>query len=146
MLAVTLIVFAFLIWTYITASMETPSYNSGPNFLITTTMTLIVFVLSSFVSLQVSINKTYLKIKFSYGIFQKKLLLNDIVSAKTVKNHRYYGQGVRVWFQPKMWIFNVSGFDAVEILLKNGKRYRIGTDEPKKLEQILLHSITNQYL
>ncbi len=33
-----------------------------------------------------------------------------------------------------MWIFNVSGFDAVEIRMKRGKIYRIGTDEPEKLE------------
>ncbi|MEK7656054.1 MAG: hypothetical protein AAB386_05245 [Patescibacteria group bacterium] len=33
-----------------------------------------------------------------------------------------------------MWIYNVSGFDAVEIILKNGKIYRIGTDVPKELE------------
>ncbi len=46
----------------------------------------------------------------------------------------YYGWGIRGWLWPKMWIYNVSGFDAVEIKLKNGKMYRIGTDEPKKLE------------
>jgi len=33
-----------------------------------------------------------------------------------------------------MWIFNVSGFDAVELVMKNGKIYRIGTDMPKELE------------
>jgi hypothetical protein len=40
-----------------------------------------------------------------------------------------------------MWIYNVSGFDAVEIKLKNDKIYRIGTDEPKKLEQTILYKI-----
>jgi len=40
-----------------------------------------------------------------------------------------------------MWIYNVSGFDAVEIKLKNGKTYRIGTDESQKLEQAILRSI-----
>ena len=33
-----------------------------------------------------------------------------------------------------MWIYNVSGFDAIELTMKNGKIYRIGTDEPEKLE------------
>ena len=41
---------------------------------------------------------------------------------------------MRVCFWPYMWIYNVSGFDAVEIILKNGKIYRIGTDVPKELE------------
>jgi hypothetical protein len=55
-----------------------------------------------------------------------------------VKNKWYFGWGVRRWFWPKMWIYNVSGFDAVEIVLKNGNIYRIGTDEPEKLERAIL--------
>jgi CTP:phosphocholine cytidylyltransferase-like protein len=104
-------------------------------------MTLIVFLLASFISLQVRIDEKYISIKFGYGIFNKKFSLDDILSAKTVKNHRYYGWGIRVWFWPKMWIFNVSGFDAVEIKMKNDKIYRIGSDEPKKLEQAILKAM-----
>ncbi|EKD25268.1 MAG: hypothetical protein ACD_80C00092G0012 [uncultured bacterium (gcode 4)] len=128
-------------WMYITASAEPVSVDSGPNLLVTATMALIVFILASFASLQVSIDGKYLRIKFGYGIFQKKFSLNDILSAKTVKNHWWYGWGIRGWLWPKMRIYNVSGFDAVEIQLKNGKTYRIGTDEPKKLEEAILHAI-----
>jgi len=141
MLAVTLVVLILFAWTYITARAEPPSYYSGTNFAVTATMTLIIFMLASFVSLQVIIDEKYLRIKFGYGIYKKSFLLNDIVSAKTVRNHWYYGWGIRVWFWPKMWIYNISGFDAVEIKLKNGKTYRIGTNEPKKLEQTIFHSI-----
>ena len=42
---------------------------------------------------------------------------------------------------PRMWIYNVAGLDAVEIKLRNGKTYRVGTDEPKKLEQAILRKI-----
>jgi len=38
-------------------------------------------------------------------------------------------------------IFNVSGFDAVEIKMKNGKIYRIGTDEPEKLKNVVTQVI-----
>ncbi|AHB41554.1 hypothetical protein P148_SR1C00001G0764 [candidate division SR1 bacterium RAAC1_SR1_1] len=141
MLVVTLIVLALFVWAYITASAEPVSYNSGPNFAMTSIMALIVFLLASFISLQVRIDEKHIAIKFGYGIFKKKFSLDDILSAKTVKNHRYYGWGIRVWFWPKMWIFNVSGFDAVEIKMKNGKTYRIGTDEPKKLEQAILKMV-----
>lgn len=141
MLVVTLSVLVLFAWAYITARAEPPSYYSGTNFGVTAIMALILFILVSFVSLQVIVDEKYLRIKFGYGIYQKKFLLNDIISAKTVRNHWYYGWGIRVWFWPKMWIYNVSGFDAVEIKLKNGKTYRIGTDEPKKLEQTILHSI-----
>jgi hypothetical protein len=141
MLVTTPVVLVLFAWTYITDLAESPSYYSGPSFAVTAIMALILFILASFVSLQVIIDEKYLRIKFSYGIYQKKFSLNDIVSAKTVRNHWYYGWGIRVWFWPKMWIYNVSGFDAVEIKLKNGKTYRIGTDEPKKLEQTILYSI-----
>jgi hypothetical protein len=141
MLVVTLVVFFLFAWVYITASAEPVSADSGPNFAITSIMAFILFILASFVTLQVIIDGEYLRIKFGFGIFQKKFSLNEIMSVKTVKNHWYYGWGIRIWLWPKMWIYNVSGFDAVEIKLKDGKTYRIGTDEPKKLEQTILHSI-----
>ncbi len=34
---------------------------------------------------------------------------------------------------PWGWMFNVSGLDAVDIELKDGGRFRIGTDEPEEL-------------
>ena len=141
MLIVTLAVFFLFAWVYITASAEPVSTDSGPNFAITSIMAFILFILASFVTLQVVIDGEYLRIRFGFGIFQKKFSLTDIMAVKTVKNHWYYGWGIRIWLWPKMWIYNVSGFDAVEIKLKNGKTYRIGTDEPQKLEQTILHSI-----
>ena len=141
MLVVTLAVLVFFALAHISALNEPPSVDSGSNLLVTGTMALILFILASFVSLQVIIDGKYLRIKFGYGIYQKKFSLNDVMSAKTVKNHWYYGWGIRGGLWSKMWIYNVSGFDAVEIKLKNGKTYRIGTDEPKKLEQRILHSI-----
>jgi len=141
MLIVTLAVLLLFAWLYMTASAEPVSTDSGPNFAITSIMALILFILASFVTLQVIIDGEYLRIKFGFGIFQKKFSLTDIMAVKTVKNHWYYGWGIRIWLWPKMWIYNVSGFDAVEIKLKNGKTYRIGTDEPEKLEQTILHSI-----
>ncbi len=141
MIVITLAVLALFAWLQITARMEPPSPNSGTNFAITTIMTLIVFVLASFVSLQVTIDEKYLRIKFGYGIFRKKFPLTEITTAKSVKNHWYCGWGVRLSLWPKRWIYNVSGFEAVEIKLKNGTTHRIGTDEPNKLEQTILSSI-----
>lgn len=137
MLVVTLAVLVLFARVQIMARAEPPSADSGTNLLVTAIMVLILFILASFGTLQIIIDGKYLRIKFGYGIYQKKFLLNDVISAKTVKNHWYYGWGIRGWLWPKMWIYNVSGFDAVEIKLKNGKTYRIGTDEPKKLEQTI---------
>lgn len=134
MLVVTLAVLISFVCMYITASAEPPSYYSGTNFAVTAIMILILFVLASFVTLTVSIDENYLRIKFGYGIFAKKFALDQIDSVQTVKNHWYYGWGIRLWLWPKMWIYNVSGFDAIELVMKNGKIYRIGTDTPSELE------------
>ena len=142
MIVITLAMLVLFTWMYITSANEPVSIDSGTNFAVTATMVLILFILSSFASLQVCIDAKYLQIKFGYGIYQKKILLNDIVSATSVKNHWSYGWGIRYLICPKIWIYNVSGLDTVEIQLKNGKTYRIGTDEAKKLQQAILHSMT----
>jgi len=134
MLVVTLAVAALFAWAQVVARAEAPSVDSGTNFLFTSIMTLIVLVLASFITLTVSIDEKYLRLKFGYGLFRKKFLLDEIVSATAVKNHWYYGWGVRLCLWPKMWIYNVSGFDAVEIVMKNGKIYRVGTDDSSGLE------------
>lgn len=143
MLVVTLAVLVLFAWVYITARAEPPSYYSGTNFAITAIMVLILFILASFATLTASIDKNYLRIKFGCGIFAKKFALNQIVSVQAVKNHRYCGWGIRVCFWPYMWIYNVSGFDAIEIKTKNGKIYRIGTDVPGEFEAAIKRAINS---
>src|SRR3989344_3635442 len=141
MLVVTFAVLVFFAWIYITARAEPPPYYSGPNFAVTAIMVLILFILASFSTLTVTLGENYLRIKFGYGIFRKKFPRGEIASAKIVKNHWYYGWGIRLWLWPKMWIYNVSGFDAVEIIMRNGRIYRIGTDVPRELETAIKRAI-----
>lgn len=141
MLVVTLLVLVLFVWAQITARLEPPSVDSGTNLLVTAIMALILFILASFATLTVFVDENYLRIKFGYGIFRKRFAVSEIVSAERVKNHWYYGWGIRVWFWPYMWIYNVSGFDAVEIIMRNGKIYRIGTDAHGELETAIKQAI-----
>lgn len=141
MLVVTLAVLVLFGWAYSTARTEPPSYYSGTNFAVTAIMVFILVILASFTTLTVAIDENYLRIKFGYGIFARKFALSQIASVQAVKNHWYYGWGIRLWLWPKMWIYTVSGFDAVEITMKNGKVYRIGTDVPEELETAIRQSI-----
>lgn len=136
MIYITVIILALFGLTFFFTGYEPQLFQSQVIILI-----MVILILGSFSTLNVVIDKNYLRIKFGYGIFQKKFLLSDIVSAKTVKNEWYYGFGIRFILWPRMIIFNVSGYDAVEIIMKNMKIYRIGTDEPKELEQAILTSI-----
>jgi len=135
-LFILLVLALFYIWLYQTISAE-----DGSIYFATLIMASVLLILASFTTLQVAIDEKYLKIKFGYGIFKKEFLLDKIVSVKRVKNHWYYGWGIRLWLWPRMLIFNISGFDAVEIKMEDGKIYRIGTDEPEKLEQAIAQSI-----
>lgn len=92
-----------------------------------------------FYSLTVEIDKTRLIVKFGFGFINKKFILKDIESCRTVRNPWYYGWGIRI--TPHGWLYNVSGLSGVEIQMKNGKKYRIGTDEPKSLEQAIIQTI-----
>jgi len=97
----------------------------------------IVLVLLTFSTLQTTVDENYLWVKFGPGIFKKKFQLNNIESVRVVRNKWYFGWGIRVWFWPYMWIYNVSGFDAVELVMKNGRIYRIGTDVPQQLVEAI---------
>jgi hypothetical protein len=145
MIVVMLAILVLFVSVYSMSFAEPVSVDSGPNLVVTIIMASILFTLTSFTSLKVVVDEKYLQIKFGYGIYQKRFLLTDIKSAKAIKNPWYCGWGIRLWLWPKMWIYNVSGFDAVEIKLKNGRTYRIGTDEPKKLEQTILSFLDTMY-
>ena len=92
-----------------------------------------------FATLTVVIGEDVLEIRFGPGVIRKKFPLKDIASCQVVKNPWYYGWGIRL--TPHGWLFNVSGFYAVEIRMKNGKKYQIGTDVPHDLEKAIRESI-----
>ena len=92
-----------------------------------------------FATLAVVIEEDVLEIRFGPGVIRKKFPLKDIESCQVVKNPWYYGWGIRL--TPHGWLYNVSGSYAVEISMKTGKRYQIGTDVPNDLEKVIRQSI-----
>ncbi len=85
-----------------------------------------------FSSLRTRVTARDVQACFTFGP-TKSFALTEIVSATAVCNPWYFGWGWRVWFWPYTVIYAVSGFTAVELMLKNGRRYRLGTDEPHAL-------------
>ena len=88
-----------------------------------------------FASLTVEADEKNLQIRFGPGLIRKKFLLHEIQAYQAVKNHWYYGWGIRRI--PHGWLYNVSGLDAIELQMSSGKNYRIGTDEPEQLVQAI---------
>jgi hypothetical protein len=82
-------------------------------------------------SLTVRVSRSEIALSFGVGLIRKQFPIGDISSASIVQNRWYNGFGIR-----KIrggWLYNVSGFDAIEIQLKNERKYRIGTNQPKEL-------------
>ena len=96
---------------------------------------IVLVILGTFSRLTVTVDDQMIKIQFGLRIIRKTFLLREIGVYRVVKNPWYYGWGIR--FTPRGWLFNVSGFSAIELRMKNGKLYRIGTDEPNNLARAL---------
>jgi hypothetical protein len=86
-----------------------------------------------FASLTVVVDSESVKIAFGPGLISRSVRLDAIESCRTVRNRWWYGWGIR-WI-PGGLLYNVSGLDAVELRLVNGKKRRIGTDQPQDLEK-----------
>jgi hypothetical protein len=84
-----------------------------------------------FGSLTVSVSYEQIDVRFGPGLIRKRFRSAEVLQVKPVRNHWYYGWGIRL--TPRGWLFNVSGLDAVELLMRDGRTYRIGTDQPKEL-------------
>jgi hypothetical protein len=92
----------------------------------------LIVSLALFYSLNVEITGGTLDCSFGIGVIRKKIRLTDIEAARAVDNPWLLGWGIR-WMPGQYWTWNVSGLRAVELLLKDGSRFRIGTDEPEAL-------------
>ena len=103
---------------------------------------IILIVLGMFSRLTVTVDDQMIKIRFGLGIIRKTFPLKEIEKHCVVKNPWYYGWGIR--FTPRGWLFNVSGFSAIELRMKNGKLYRIGTDDPDNLAAALNETLNKE--
>ena len=91
----------------------------------------LLLVILLFGSLTVEISGGHLRIRFGIGLLRKGWPLDGIEACRPVRNTWVDGWGIRM--TSGGWLYNVSGFDAVELELKGGKMVRIGTDEPQAL-------------
>lgn len=91
----------------------------------------VVVVLSLFSTLNVTVAEDRVQCRFGVGLIRRHIRMADVQRVEAVRNKWYYGWGIRL--TPHGWLWNVSGLDAVELTFTNGKKFRIGTDEPERL-------------
>ena len=90
---------------------------------------------SLFWGLTVEVNKDVVGLYFGLGIIRRNIRREDIAMVALVRNRWWWGFGIR--WTPHGWMWNIAGLDAVELTYHNGKMFRIGTDEPEALLEVL---------
>jgi hypothetical protein len=88
-----------------------------------------------FATLTVEVDARELRVSFTFGVVRRRVPLSGLRRCTVVTNPWYYGWGIH-----KLrggWIWNVSGFDAVELVLADDSLWRVGTDEPDALVRVL---------
>jgi len=91
--------------------------------------------LAFFATLTTRVDPAGLEIWFGPGLLRRRFTLDTIAACRVVRNRWYYGWGIHL--TPSGWLYNVSGLQAVELTMKNGKKVRIGTDDPAGLAEAI---------
>jgi hypothetical protein len=85
-----------------------------------------------FYKITITISATTLSFSMGIGLIKKSYRLNEIKSCKAHKNSFMNGWGIRII--QGGWLYNVSGFHAIELRFKNNPNViRIGTDKPEEV-------------
>ena len=87
--------------------------------------------LLTFSSMTIEIRDGYLSWWFGFGLIRKSVPLVDLVRGSLVKIRWYHGWGIHL--TSSGWLYNVSGFRAVELHRSDGTSFQLGTDEPEVL-------------
>jgi hypothetical protein len=69
-------------------------------------------------------------------LFKKRLPYAQMRAARAARSDMLDGWGIH-WVAGRGWIYNLWGYDCVAIELANGKRVRVGTDDPRGLVSFL---------
>ena len=92
---------------------------------------LLIGVAANFSRLTVEVDDEAVIASFGRGWPVTRVARERIAIARSVRNRWYHGWGLRKVRHG--WMYNVSGFDAVELERHDGGVFRIGTDEPELL-------------
>jgi len=95
-----------------------------------------------FSSLTVEVAAGVIDVSFGVGIIRRHIPIVRIRKVEVVRNHWYYGWGIRL--TPHGWLWSVSGLGAVQLTFDDGHHFRIGSDEPDALAQVLKSEVAGR--
>ncbi len=84
-----------------------------------------------FSSLTIELSDRSLSWRFGPGLLRKQVATAEILNAAVTETRFIHGWGVHL--TRNGWLYNVSGFGAVQVTLRSGKTFLLGSDEPEQL-------------
>jgi hypothetical protein len=88
-----------------------------------------------FSSLTIEAREGRLNWWFGFRFWGQEIAIADIAAVSVSRTPLWYGWGIRKI--ARGWLYNVSGREAVELTLKDGRRILLGTDRPLQLAAVL---------
>ena len=95
-----------------------------------------------FGTMTVTITDEAIVLRFGVGLLRRRIPVTAVRSYERVRNPWYYGWGVHTI--PDGWLYNASGFEAVDLSLADGTHVRIGTNEPDAVVDTLRRVVSNR--
>jgi len=128
-LSILLIVFVILLIDH--------GFSANPETYMSVTLVLIFIVcLVTFYKLTIMVDDITISFKLGIGVFGKSYKINEIESCNSVRNKFIYGWGIHLI--PNGWLYNVSGFKAIELTFKNSNKViRIGTNKQEEVVELM---------
>jgi hypothetical protein len=96
---------------------------------------LVALVVLQFWWLTVTVTQSHISAVFGLGLIRRRIALSTVAAYRQVRNRWYWGFGIR--FYPQGRLYNIGGLDAVELVLNDQRRVRIGTDRAPHLIRAL---------
>jgi hypothetical protein len=103
------------------------------------TLVILLACLLTFSSMTIEIRDGILSWWFGFGLIRKSVPLVELIRGSLVRIAWYHGWGIHL--TRNGWLYNVSGFRAVELSRSDGTSFQLGTDEPDVLLAAVLTHI-----
>jgi hypothetical protein len=114
--------------------------GAGDDLVILPMVAILVIAGILFSSLTVEVTDRVLSWRFGPGWIRKQVNLSEVERIEVIRIHWLWGWGIHL--TPKGWLYNVSGMKAVQIRLRSGKSFLLGTDEPERLQAAIEQGMT----
>ena len=116
-------------------------FNAGPAPHLVVALLILLACLVTFATMTIEIKDGVLSCWFGLGLIRKDVPLAHIIRGSLVRVPWYHGWGIHL--KASGWLYNVSGFKAVEFQTSDSHAFQLGSDEPEVLLAAVMTSRMN---